>query len=283
MSRQLSLFGKPVRVNSYFRNPVSEYEKFINKHWNEKGHVYVTKKKFMEFANKQWKQSSKEQREHFMKIAMKPSSEKVTSFFKPISKSQPNPSCSDKKENQDSEKSNTKQPCSEPSKQPQVVADAFSALNNREKFLQCKEKLMISTLFSDLGLSEDTEFFTDDIVTDSEFLKALKGIALNYENFRTVYNEYLKQNQKERTSVLSHKLNEIRATGEKLVSLVKNCINVPTPPLSAKALVLLETYLKKATIVKEILITAGTFNSLINDDFVKKYLKKRLNQQQKCT
>ena len=283
MSRQLSLFGKPVRVNSYFRNPVSEYEKFINKHWNEKGHVYVTKKKFMEFANKQWKQSSKEQREHFMKIAMKPSSEKVTSFFKPISKSQPNPSCSDKKENQDSEKSNTKQPSSEPSKQPQVVADAFSALNNREKFLQCKEKLMISTLFSDLGLSEDTEFFTDDIVTDSEFLKALKGIALNYENFRTVYNEYLKQNQKERTSVLSHKLNEIRATGEKLVSLVKNCINVPTPPLSAKALVLSETYLKKATIVKEILITAGTFNSLINDDFVKKYLKKRLNQQQKCT
>ena len=218
-----------------------------------------------------------------MKTSMKPSSEKVTSFFKPISKSQPNPSCSDKKENQDSEKSNTKQPSSEPSKQPQVVADAFSALNNREKFLQCKEKLMISTLFSDLGLSEDTEFFTDDIVTDSEFLKALKGIALNYENFRTVYNEYLKQNQKERTSVLSHKLNEIRATGEKLVSLVKNCINVPTPPLSAKALVLSETYLKKATIVKEILITAGTFNSLINDDFVKKYLKKRLNQQQKCT
>ena len=283
MSRQLSLFGKPVRVNSYFRNPVSEYEKFINKHWNEKGHVYVTKKKFMEIANKQWKQSSKEQRENFMKIAMKPSSEKVTSFFKPISKSQPNPSCSDKKENQDSEKSNTKQPSSEPSKQPQVVADAFSALNNREKFLQCKEKLMISTLFSDLGLSEDTEFFTDDIVTDSEFLKALKGIALNYENCRTVYNEYLKQKQKKRASILSYKLNEIRATGEKLVSLVKNCINVPTPPLSAKALVLSETYLKKATIVKEILITAGTFNSLINDDFVKKYLKKRLNQQQKCT
>ena len=38
MSRQLSLFGKPVRVNSYFRNPVSEYEKFINKHGDEKGH-----------------------------------------------------------------------------------------------------------------------------------------------------------------------------------------------------------------------------------------------------
>ena len=50
MSRQLSLFGKPVRVNSYFRNPVSEYEK-INKHWNEKDHVYATKQKFMEFAN----------------------------------------------------------------------------------------------------------------------------------------------------------------------------------------------------------------------------------------
>ena len=142
---------------------------------------------------------------------------------------------------------------------------------------------MISTLFSDFGLSGDTKFFTDDTVNDSEFLKALKGIALNYENFRTVYNEYLKQKQKKRTSILSHKLNEIHATGEKLVSLVKNCINVPTPPLSAKALVLLETYLKKATIVKEILITAGTFNSLINDDFVKEYLKRPLNQQQKCT
>ena len=106
------------------------------------------------------------------------SSEKVTSFFKPISKSQPNPSCSDKKENQASEKSNTKQPSSEPSKQPQVVANAFSALNNREKFLQCKEKLMISTLFSDFGLRGDTKFFADNIVNDSEFLKALKGITL---------------------------------------------------------------------------------------------------------
>ena len=135
------------------------------------------------------------------------------------------------------------------------------------------------TLFSDFGLSDDTKFFTDDIVNDFEFLKALKGIALNYENFKTVYNEYLKQKQKEETSVLSHKLNEIRATGEKLVSLVKNCINVSTPPISANALVLSETYLKKAKIVKEILITGGTSNSLINDDFVKTSLKRRLKQQ----
>ena len=170
------------------------------------------------------------------------------------------------------------QSSSEPSRQPHVVVDAFSALNNREKFLQCKEKL-ISTLFSEFGLSDDTKFFPDDIVKDSEFLKALKGIALNYDNFRTVYNEYLKQKQKERTSVLSHKLNEIRATGEKLVSLVKNCIDVSTPPISVNALVLSEIYPKKATIVKEILINPGTFNSLINDDFVKKSLKRRLKQQ----
>ena len=52
MSRQLSLFRKSVQVNSYFHNPLSEYEKFINKHWNEKGYVYATKQKFMEFANK---------------------------------------------------------------------------------------------------------------------------------------------------------------------------------------------------------------------------------------
>ena len=106
------------------------------------------------------------------------SSEKVTSFFKPISKSQPNPSCSDKKENQASEKPNAEQSSSEPCKQPQVVADALSALNNQEKFLQCKEKLMISTLLSDFGLRGDTKFFADNIVNDSEFLKALKGIPL---------------------------------------------------------------------------------------------------------
>ena len=68
-----------------------------------------------------------------MKATMKPSSEKVTSFFKPISNSQPNPLCSDKNENQASEKPNIEQLSSEPSKQPQVVTDAFSALNNREK------------------------------------------------------------------------------------------------------------------------------------------------------
>ena len=87
-----------------------------------------------------------------MKTAMKPSSEKVTSFFKPFSKFQPNPSGSEKKENQASEKPSAEQSSSEPSKQPQVAANEFSDLNNREKFLQCKEKLMISTLFSDFGL-----------------------------------------------------------------------------------------------------------------------------------
>ena len=138
---------------------------------------------------------------------------------------------------------------------------------------------MISTLFSDFGVNDDTKFFTDDIVNDSEFLKALKGTALNSENFRTVYNENLKQKQKERTSVLSHKLNEIRATGGKLVSPVKNCTDVSTPPISANALLLSETYLKKATTVRAILITAGTYNSLINDDFVKKSSKKSLKEQ----
>ena len=41
---------------------------------------------------------------------------------------------------------------------------------------------MISTLYSDFGLNDDTKIFTDDNVNDSELLKALKGIALNYEN-----------------------------------------------------------------------------------------------------
>ena len=59
----------------------------------------------------------KKQRENFIKTAMKPSSEKVTSSFKSISKSQPNPLCSDKEENQASEKPNAKQSSSEPSKQ----------------------------------------------------------------------------------------------------------------------------------------------------------------------
>ena len=78
-------------------------------------------------------------------------------------------------------------------------------------------------------------------------------------------------------------MNEIGATGQKLVSLVKNCINVSTPPISANPLVLLGTYLKKAAIVKEILITAGTFNSLINNDFVKKVFKETFEATKKRT
>ena len=71
-------------------------------------------------------------------------------------------------------------------------------------------------------------------------------------------------------------MNEIRAIGEKLVSLVKNCIDVLTLPISGNALVLSKTYPKKATILKENLITTGTFKSLINDDFVKKVLKETI-------
>ena len=55
----------------------------------------------MELANKQWKQSSTEQHENFMKTAMKPSSEKVISFFKSILKSQPNPPCLEGKRKSD--------------------------------------------------------------------------------------------------------------------------------------------------------------------------------------
>ena len=177
MSRQLSLIGgKPMRVNSYFRNPVSDYEKFVNKHWNESGYLYASKQKFMEITNKKWKSSSPQERENFMKtLPKKQSSVKVTSFFKHVPKAQsvalspdatntPLPSCSP-------DKPVNSTPCGSSNQAHAVeVTDTFLALTDREKYLQSKERLMISTLFSDFGLNDDNPFFTEDIVNDPDFL-----------------------------------------------------------------------------------------------------------------
>lgn len=55
MSRQLLLsFGGKALIAPYFKNPVTNYEKFVNKKWQENHLKYPSKAKFREFAMKEW-------------------------------------------------------------------------------------------------------------------------------------------------------------------------------------------------------------------------------------
>ena len=77
MSKQLTLFGKPIRVNRYFKNPSSSYEHFISKQWKERGHSFATKQKFIDEARRNWKEMAPKEREDYIGVAPKKIEPKV--------------------------------------------------------------------------------------------------------------------------------------------------------------------------------------------------------------
>ena len=77
MSKQLTLFGKPIRVNGYFKNPSSSYEHFINKQWKERGHSFATKQKFIDEARRNWKEMALKEREDYKSF---PSTQKTATM-----------------------------------------------------------------------------------------------------------------------------------------------------------------------------------------------------------
>ena len=62
MSKQLTLFRKPIRLNGYFKNPSSSYEHFINKQWKERGQSFATKQNIINEARRDWKEMALKER-----------------------------------------------------------------------------------------------------------------------------------------------------------------------------------------------------------------------------
>jgi hypothetical protein len=63
MSKQLTLFGKRAVLASYFTNPINDYQRFVNKKWNEASEKFDRKQDFLQFALVEWEKVKKLQRD----------------------------------------------------------------------------------------------------------------------------------------------------------------------------------------------------------------------------
>ena len=142
MSKQLTLFGKPIRVNGYFKNPSSSYEHFINQQCKERSHSFATKQNFIDEARRNWKEMAPKEREDYIAAAPKKIEPKVkiTSFFQPSSS------------NSTSVKADVVQ--RQPTNQPSTVSRSSSStmnsldiINNKESFLEQKKEAMWVNFF----------------------------------------------------------------------------------------------------------------------------------------
>ena len=109
-------------------------------------------------------------------------------------------------------------------------------------------------------------------------MKILKSLKVGWEVYHHLYKKYLAGNSKEQKSLFNDKITSVREQSKNLVKLLKSCIAL-NPPKKAAFIILSETFLKRGTIVKDILIKCGQLKTLITDGFVIKSLKLHVSQQ----
>ena len=54
MSKQLTLFGKRASVEAYFKDPKNDYERFVNRKWEETHEKFGRKHDFLQAVLKDW-------------------------------------------------------------------------------------------------------------------------------------------------------------------------------------------------------------------------------------
>ena len=85
MSRQVSLFGEPTSAEPYFKTPVTVYDRFVNKKWDENSQKFGRKKDFLAAVQKEWaeiKDKPDALEEFLTALPKQPKVPKVTGFFK---------------------------------------------------------------------------------------------------------------------------------------------------------------------------------------------------------
>ena len=145
----------------HFQNPKSSYDHFVNKMWIERKNIFEEKKELIFRANKKWNSLNDKERPKFIATAPTPSkaNNKITNFFKSVAK----------KKDESSECSHSSEKSSESFSNevnvnlPQHTANAASALKDREKYLTERERLLLETVFVDIGVRNSQKFLSDNI------------------------------------------------------------------------------------------------------------------------
>ena len=182
MSRQLTLFGNTAQVAPYFKNAPTDYQKFVNKEWKEKHGKFWTKNN-LSYVLKEWDeikndpiklnaylQSNKhahvQRKSPFHFQTLKRLSTKILAM--------PSTSFLNDESNIDEATKNTS------------GLSIHNKTNNTTdaENLTLKESDAISSFLIDVGFTEPSLFFTDDIKSDKSFINvsSLSSLLLQNEN-----------------------------------------------------------------------------------------------------
>ena len=107
-------------------------------------------------------------------------------------------------------------------------------------------------------------------------MKVLKSFKVEWKVYYHLYKKYVAGKSKEQKSILNDKITSVREQIKNLVELLKSCIALNPPKKAAWVIMGYQTFLKRGSIVKDIMIRCGQSKALITDGFLLKLLKRVL-------
>ena len=286
MSKQLTLFGKRAIPRPYFSKPTTNYEKFVNKRWVEKGGDFGMKKDFLDFVLKEWGkiQDDSDALEKYISKEEPPVKIYRKSFLLPTTVSTPTVISSP------ASTSSTPDPIiisTETPRSPAVLtlnvpnrrsADEEAILESREHYLKSHLLALIKSFFTDIEFYKHDDFFTDHVLNDEGLIKTMTSVSYDWTTYSGLKKMYISQIKFEKRSRLregfvniSEKCNLLR---ENLTEISKSTIS----PTIVASLISIQ-YLKKAEQIKHFIVNLGIIQTKISDKNFLSNLRRRLKQQ----
>ena len=278
-------------VNSYFRNPVTTYDKYINKKWDERENVGISKQSFIKRAIEDWKQSNEHERLEF--LSRKVPERQGKTLFHYFEKSSSTNNC-DLMVTSKSKSSSTNScdvTVTSTSKATEYTGSnvncslstpnaAENASLGRESYPSTKETNLLKTFLEDIQPGFSTAFFeAPDLKNDKQFMSILITFAYRCNDFLHLKRSYETGKVFEKKSQLKTTLKDI----EKLLSEFESSLSlIFSIKCSNKmdSFSISQTYLKRSESIKVVMTVIGKLQNAISNDLLRN-LRRRVKQQNK--
>lgn len=281
MATQLTLFGRIPKVDPYFNTAKTDYEKFINKNWEVNNKRFSRKQDFLKAALKEWdaiKSDKNALRDYIEREIPPPPKRSRKSFFlnSPSAaalKASPIPTTINPL------LTTHEPPSSSNLEQPQTL-NVPTDISTRDDYLNENEYVLIRKVLSGIGAQNLDDFFTEDVINDSSLMKTLAAFSYSVDFFNSLRTTYDSLTKKDRKSSLKAKLTDIDLLFDELNAILNECASCKKLP-TMDSTMLCRTYLRKAEIVKDVILKAGQINLKVSDSSTLNDLRRRIKQQQK--
>lgn len=278
MSKQLTLFGKRASVEAYFKDPKNDYERFVNRKWEETHEKFGRKHDFLQAVLKDWDSVKNDPSAVKKYLEHRPPPSKSiarSSFVNLISKS-PVSTVLAKNVRTQSTSPPLQSTCTFPCQS--TIANVPNDLSGRAQYLESHEHELIKTFMVEIGFNQQDSFFTDDILNDESLLKTLASLSYSWNTFSPLKKTYMAFSLRVRETNLKIRLEEIDSVCSELVGLLKQCTKLKTLHTMTASLIS-QTYLTKLEVIKNIVFKVGQLNMKVADKNILSDLRRRIKQQ----